>query len=105
MALAVIRDPARLWKRYLIDLLKIGSLLWPSCFPSVHPYDDTHGYLRKCKTRSSPGTAAGGREYLHVVLPGILVPDPLNGYSRSFPEAGGSLILDFSRWGLPTPRG
>lgn len=102
------RDPARLWKRYLIDLLKIGSLLWPSVF--FHQYTrmtTPHGYLKKCKNEIvSRHGSRGAREYLHVVLPGILDAGSAERIQSLVPrKPAAHLILDFSEVGFADSAG
>ncbi|MCK9264768.1 MAG: WecB/TagA/CpsF family glycosyltransferase [Deltaproteobacteria bacterium] len=102
------RDPARLWKRYLIDLLKIGALLWPSVLFYQHARATApHGYLRKCKNGivSRHGSTESG-EFHHIVLPGVLDAGSAERIRALVPrKPTAHLILDFSEVGFTDSAG
>ncbi len=93
------QDPRRLWKRYLVDFLKFGFLLWPSVISyryakAVAPHD----YLKRCKSRVSYKYMTRGRqEVFSVTLPGIVDRETAAKVESIIPKRPvAHLIIDFT---------
>ncbi len=102
------RNPARLCRRYLIDLFKIGVLLWPSILFHQHSRATApHGYLRTCRNEVvSRHGSRGPREYLHIVLPGVFDAGSAERIQALVPrKPTAHLILDFSEVGFTDSTG
>ncbi len=94
-----IQDPRRLWKRYLVDFLKFGFLLWPSIISyryakAVAPHD----YLKRCKGKVSyKYMTRGSEEVFSVTLPGAVDRETASRVESIIPKRPmAHLIIDFT---------
>ena len=102
------RNPARLWKRYLIDLFKIGALLWPSIlFHQLARATAAHDFLRTCRNEVvARHSSRGSLGFLHIVLPGVLDAGSAERIQALVPRKPTEhLILDFSEVGFTDSAG
>lgn len=93
------QDPKRLWKRYLLDFLKFGFLVWPSIISYRYAKSTAlHDYLQRCKTQVSyKYMTRGEEEILSVTLPGSIDSKAASRLQILIPKRPMThLIIDFS---------
>ncbi|MCP4218631.1 MAG: hypothetical protein GY765_28615, partial [bacterium] len=95
------QEPRRLWKRYLVDFVKFGLLIWPSVF--CHWREKLFGLFSK----GTPNTLhaiqdflqPSGKPHKHVFLPQRLILSEIQAIDNelaSLPGPPSMLVFDFS---------
>lgn len=91
------QDPRRLWKRYLNDLVKLGSQIWPSIYQyqfalRVAP----HAFLKKCRVQVAyKYMTRGSAQVLLLTMPGSVNAEAVPRLESLIPKRPGAhLVLD-----------